>query len=201
MSRDSFWEGPLGPAWSHTVPSRWRLNTTLLSPPSRGPKVHPIPAGGWLTPVNLGCRVSPSVGSSLTRRKSSSNTVLSPGRTSGPLMGHTLLTRLQKHFQAPSSRVAPVTRNNWQWEPQALTVFLVLDRMLENYRNDAICHRMPEAPKLHFNRFTEEALILGLESQMGLVLIKACAVFLVSSHWTHAKDTRIHHKHDVKGAP
>lgn len=60
---------------------------------------------------------------------------------------------------------------------------------------------MPEAPKLHFNPFTEEALNLGFEIQMCLVLIKACAVFPVPSHWTNTKDARIHHKYDVERVP
>ena len=60
---------------------------------------------------------------------------------------------------------------------------------------------MPEAPKLHFNPFTEEALILGFEIQMCLVLIKACAVFPVPSHWTNTKDARIHHKYYVERIP
>lgn len=46
---------------------------------------------------------------------------------------------------------------------------------------------MPEAPKLHFNPFTEEALILGFEIQMCLVLIKACVLFFQFPHWTNAK--------------
>lgn len=41
---------------------------------------------------------------------------------------------------------------------------------------------MPEAPKLHFNPFTEEALILGFEIQMCLVLIKACVLFFQFPH-------------------
>lgn len=60
---------------------------------------------------------------------------------------------------------------------------------------------MPEAPKLHFNHFTEEALMLGLEAQMSLVLIKACAVLLVPSHRTNAKDPGIHHERCVERAP
>lgn len=60
---------------------------------------------------------------------------------------------------------------------------------------------MPEAPKLHFNHFTEEALIVGLELQICLVLIKACVLFPVPSHQTNAKHARIYHQCYVKRTP
>lgn len=63
--------------------------------------VHLIPAGGRLTPADMGWVFGPKYGSSLVRKK------ICNGMSSSLAPGHTLLTRPQKSRQAPAQQGGP----------------------------------------------------------------------------------------------